>query len=190
MSYWVFTDIFEEAGPRFTPFHGGFGLLNIEGIKKPSYFSYYLLNKLGETELINSDSASYTTKDVNGNIQVLFWNFKNTLPTDTTNDQAYFSQEIPSKPYGNITIDLANIPKGKYNLEIYKVGYKVNDPYTTYLSMGKPNQLTQQQVANINQQNSGSPISSQPITIRSDGKFTKNIAVNENDVLMVNLIKQ
>jgi xylan 1,4-beta-xylosidase len=28
MSYWVFTDIFEEPGPRFTPFHGGFGLLN------------------------------------------------------------------------------------------------------------------------------------------------------------------
>jgi xylan 1,4-beta-xylosidase len=27
MSYWVFTDIFEEPGPRFTPFHGGFGLL-------------------------------------------------------------------------------------------------------------------------------------------------------------------
>ncbi len=23
MSYWVFTDIFEEAGPRFEPFHGG-----------------------------------------------------------------------------------------------------------------------------------------------------------------------
>jgi xylan 1,4-beta-xylosidase len=27
MSYWVFTDIFEEAGPRFESFHGGFGLL-------------------------------------------------------------------------------------------------------------------------------------------------------------------
>ena len=37
ISYWVFTDIFEEAGPRFTPFHGGFGLLNYQGIKKPAY---------------------------------------------------------------------------------------------------------------------------------------------------------
>jgi xylan 1,4-beta-xylosidase len=25
MSYWVFTDIFEEPGPRFEAFHGGFG---------------------------------------------------------------------------------------------------------------------------------------------------------------------
>ena len=190
MSYWVFTDIFEEAGPRFTTFHGGFGLLNIEGIKKPSYFSYYLLNKLGETELTNSDSSSYTTKSATGNIQVLFWNFKNTLPTDSTNDQSYFNQEIPSKPIGNVTIDLANIPKGKYNLEIYKVGYKVNDPFTSYILMGKPDQLTQQQVETIKQQNNGLPISSQPIIIRADGKFTKNIAINENDVFLVNIVKQ
>nr|MDA3927548.1 hypothetical protein [Prolixibacteraceae bacterium] len=27
MSYWVFTDIFEESAPRFEPFHGGFGML-------------------------------------------------------------------------------------------------------------------------------------------------------------------
>jgi xylan 1,4-beta-xylosidase len=33
MSYWTFTDIFEEAGPRTTPFHGGFGLLNYQDLK-------------------------------------------------------------------------------------------------------------------------------------------------------------
>jgi xylan 1,4-beta-xylosidase len=37
LSYWVFTDIFEENGPRWTPFHGGFGMLNYQGIKKPAY---------------------------------------------------------------------------------------------------------------------------------------------------------
>jgi len=51
MSYWVFTDIFEENGPRFLPFHGGFGLLNYQDIKKPAYFSYQFLNKLGKTEI-------------------------------------------------------------------------------------------------------------------------------------------
>jgi xylan 1,4-beta-xylosidase len=42
MSYWVFTDIFEEPGPRFTPFHGGFGLLNYQAINKPAFYSYNL----------------------------------------------------------------------------------------------------------------------------------------------------
>lgn len=32
MSYWTFTDIFEESGPRITPFHGGFGLINYQDI--------------------------------------------------------------------------------------------------------------------------------------------------------------
>ena len=38
MSYWTYTDLFEEPGPPPTPFHGGFGLLNREGIRKPAYF--------------------------------------------------------------------------------------------------------------------------------------------------------
>jgi xylan 1,4-beta-xylosidase len=71
MSYWVFTDIFEEAGPRFEPFHGGFGMLNIQGINKPVFYAYQYLNRLGETELVNSDSASWACKDEHGNMQVL-----------------------------------------------------------------------------------------------------------------------
>ena len=64
MSYWTFTDIFEESGPRFTPFHGGFGLMNIEGIKKPAFFAYSFLNKLGDTELANRDSSSWACKNL------------------------------------------------------------------------------------------------------------------------------
>ena len=36
-SYWTYTDLFEEPGPPPTPFHGGFGLLNREGIRKPAF---------------------------------------------------------------------------------------------------------------------------------------------------------
>ena len=51
MSYWIFTDIFEEAGPRFTPFHGGFGMLNTQGINKPVSYAYQFMNRLGNIEL-------------------------------------------------------------------------------------------------------------------------------------------
>ena len=33
-SYWTFSDIFEEGGMPYKPFHGGFGLLNLQGIPK------------------------------------------------------------------------------------------------------------------------------------------------------------
>jgi xylan 1,4-beta-xylosidase len=50
-SYWTFSDIFEENYFPSVPFHGGFGLLNIHGIAKPSYRAYELLHGLG-TELL------------------------------------------------------------------------------------------------------------------------------------------
>jgi len=59
MSYWTFTDIFEEAGPRMTPFHGGFGMLNYQDLAKPSNIAYKFLNRLADTELTCSDPDAF-----------------------------------------------------------------------------------------------------------------------------------
>ena len=45
-SYWTFTDIFEELGICSAPFHGGFGLLNLYSVPKPSYRAFQILNEL------------------------------------------------------------------------------------------------------------------------------------------------
>jgi xylan 1,4-beta-xylosidase len=188
MSYWVFTDIFEEAGPRFTPFHGGFGLLNYQGIKKPAFYAFSFLNKLGETELANTDTSSWVCKNAKGDIQVLFWDFTYTLP-DSINNQDYYIRDLPANTKGKVKLEIKGIPEGKYQLEIYKVGYKVNDPYTTYFSMNKPNQLTKQQVEYIKQQNDGSPVSKESVKINSSGVFSKELEVRENDVFLLKLTK-
>ena len=46
-SFWTFSDIFEENYFPSVPFHGGFGLLNLHGIAKPTYRSFELLHQLG-----------------------------------------------------------------------------------------------------------------------------------------------
>ncbi|WP_281636575.1 GH39 family glycosyl hydrolase [Flavobacterium marginilacus] len=190
MSYWVFTDIFEEPGPRFTPFHGGFGLLNTQGIKKPAYFSYFLMNKLGEIELKNSDTSSWATKNAKGNVQLLFWDFTYTLPEKDVNNQAYYIKDLPSKSKGEVKIEVEGLQKGKYNLEIYKVGYKVNDAYTDYFAMGRPSQLTLEQVKSIKQKNSGLPIATEKVTIDATGKYSRSYKINENDVVFFSFVKQ
>jgi xylan 1,4-beta-xylosidase len=58
-SYWTFSDIFEENYFPSVPFHGGFGLLNIHGIAKPSYRAFELLHGLG-TELMEVVGAHAT----------------------------------------------------------------------------------------------------------------------------------
>ena len=189
MSYWVFTDIFEEPGPRFTPFHGGFGLLNYQAINKPAFYSYQFLNRLGDTELINKDSCSWVCKDKDGNVQILFWNFTYTLP-DSTNNQNYYTRDLPANSKGKVKINISGIPAGMYNLEVYQVGYRVNDAYTTYYDMGRPNQLTKEQVNTIKKLNDGSPIYCKKIELKTGEPFVKELDIRENDVFLITMTKQ
>jgi len=189
MSYWVFTDIFEEPGPRFTPFHGGFGLLNYQAINKPAFYSYKFMNQLGNTELKNNDSSSWTCKDENGNIQILLWDFTYTLP-DSINNQDYYIQDLPAKSKGKVKINISKVPAGKYRVEIYKVGYRVNDPYTTYFDMGRPGQLTKEQVRKIKELNDGSAIFSEKIKIKTGEPFLKELEIRENDVFLITMTRQ
>ncbi len=189
MSYWVFTDIFEEAGPRFTPFHGGFGLMNTQGIKKPAYHAYSLMNKLGETELKNSDKKSWACKSKDGDFQLLLWDYTYTLPDESINNQDYFNQDLPAKNKGVVEINVSNFPEGNYQLEIYKVGYKSNDPYTLYYQLGSPEQLTKRQVEFLKSSSNGTPEVKELIKIDSDHIFKHEIPLCENDVIFINLIQ-
>src|SRR5476651_2447256 len=109
MSYWTFTDIFEEAGPRATPFHGGFGLMNYQDIKKPAYYAFRFLNQLGDKELANADGASIATKDDKGNMQLLLWDFTITHPGDSVNDQNFYKRDLPAKAAASVTLNIKNV---------------------------------------------------------------------------------
>jgi xylan 1,4-beta-xylosidase len=189
MSYWVFTDIFEESAPRFTPFHGGFGMLNTQGINKPVFYAYQFLNQLGKTELINEDKMSWACKDEKGNIQVLAYDFTYTLPDDSINNQVYYIRDLPSKDKGNLKVNISGVPEGNYSLEVYKVGYRCNDAYTTYFDLGRPNQLTKQQVEQIKKINGGTPVSAEIVKVKEGVPFIKELKIRENDVYFLNLIK-
>lgn len=47
-SFWTFSDIFEEVSFPSAPFHGGFGLLNLYDVPKPTYRAFQLLHRLGD----------------------------------------------------------------------------------------------------------------------------------------------
>lgn len=189
MSYWVFTDIFEEKGPRATPFHGGFGLLNYQSIKKPAYYAYQFLNNLGETELKSSDKESWICKNQHGDVQSLIWDFTIKHPEDKVFNSVYYKRDIPAKEIGFIQLKYSNIAAGNYMLSVVKVGYKSNDVYGTYMKMGSPNQLTKSQVQALNEINSGAAIIKEVVEVKSDQLFSYQLPIKENDVYFINLIK-
>ncbi len=61
-SFWTFSDILDENYFPPSPFHGGFGLLNLYGVAKPSYRAFELLHALG-TDLVEAWSDKHPTVD-------------------------------------------------------------------------------------------------------------------------------
>jgi xylan 1,4-beta-xylosidase len=59
-SFWTFSDLFEENYFPSIPFHGGFGLLTLHGIAKPSYRAFQLLHRLGEELVVPVDGLHDT----------------------------------------------------------------------------------------------------------------------------------
>lgn len=186
MSYWVFTDIFEEPGPRFEAFHGGFGLMNTQGIKKPAYFAYQFLNQLSVTELKNTDAQSFATRDTKGNVQVLLWDSTRTLP-DGINNQQYYIKDLPPADKGEVNIQVNGLKKGRYTLSISQVGYKQNDAFTAYIGMGSPAQLSKAQVAELKASATGKPAQEKTIRVAKDGQFNVSLPLRENDVYLIQL---
>ncbi|MFT3781294.1 MAG: hypothetical protein QM790_04700 [Nibricoccus sp.] len=187
MSYWTFTDIFEEAGPRMTPFHGGFGLLNYQDLPKPSYFAYKFLNALGDSELNCSDPAAIVCRNNSGGVQALFWDFTITHPGPSIINQEYYVKDLPSKTKEPAELKLTGLKKGSYRLLATKVGYRANDVQAAWRDLGSPGQLTRAQVEKLRQASSGVPALDTKVEVGADGSFSRRFDMRENDVWLVEL---
>ena len=187
MSYWVFTDIIEEVGVPTAPFHGGFGLLNLQGIRKPAYFAFQWLARLGPTELRNGDASSWVTRDQAGNIQVLVWDLTNPVVGRSPNNTV-FRKVIEPKSKGQVAITISHVPAGDYRCTRWQVGYEKNDVYTAYMKMNSPQQLTRGQEQALRKAAAGEPEAQ--TDIRIDGTFTQTLPLRENDVILLTLTRR
>jgi len=81
LSYWTFTDVFEEAGAGNSMFYGGFGMVNYQGIVKPVFHAYRFLNMLGDEELIRKDNYIVTRNSDSRFISALMYNYPSEIKT-------------------------------------------------------------------------------------------------------------
>ena len=130
-SYWVYTDIFEENAPPAKSFHGGFGLMNMHSIPKPTYYAYTFLHRLGDTELFSDDEDSYVCKSDDG-VQILLWNVK--TPETNEGNRKYFSRPLPAKKMDDTAIEIGGLtPNTEYSVSTETIGYRSGDAYNAYL---------------------------------------------------------
>ena len=74
MSFWTFSDVFEEGGPIGQPFEGDFGLRAEGGINKPSFYDFALLHGLGEERLAGEVHDAIITRRKDGALAIAVWN--------------------------------------------------------------------------------------------------------------------
>jgi len=74
MSYWTFSDVFEEQGVVKRPFYGGYGLIAEDGLPKPAFNAFKLLHRLGETRIPVAGDDILATRRADGTIVIALWN--------------------------------------------------------------------------------------------------------------------
>lgn len=186
MSYWTYTDLFEEAGPPPTSFQGGFGLVNREGIRKSAFFAYRYLDELGREGLRDSDPESWLTSD-GRSFSGLIWNY--TPPHQTVGDRSYFRELHPSGSLPPIRLTVSSLLPGDYRLSVFRTGYRANDAYSRYIDWGLPANLTTRQIAALQRLTRDAPETSLVLHVDSSGVFRRQIPIRTNDIILVKLTR-
>ncbi|KQY85160.1 beta-xylosidase [Brevundimonas sp. Root1423] len=183
MSYWTFSDLFEETGPQTLPFQGGFGLLNPQGVRKPAFFAYKYLNSLGDRRLDTGDSRSIAAiRD--RTLQLLAWRYE--PPVQDVSDRSFYTRirEPGAAPALNIAV--SGLRPGSHAVRIRRVGFEANDAHTAWLAMGSPPSLTTAQVQALHDVTTDAAQSAVAIA-GADGKATISIPMRVHDVVLVEI---
>ena len=104
MSYWTFSDVFEEGGDARTPFHGGFGLLAVGDIPKASFNDFALLHRLGTERLTADSDTALVTRRRDGALVIAVWNYAPPGPGGGTKTYALGLRNIAGLSRASIRI--------------------------------------------------------------------------------------
>ena len=96
---------------------------------------------------------------------------------------------LEPKPVGPVTLKLSSLKPGHYRLAISHIGYEKNDPFSAYLKMGKPDQLTPAQVADLKALATGQPDDERDIVVDAGGIWQADFPMREGDVVLVRLTR-
>jgi xylan 1,4-beta-xylosidase len=140
MSYWTFSDVFEEQGVVKQPFYGGFGLIAAGDIPKPAYNAFKLLHDLGDRRIAVDSSSVLATRRKDGTLVIAAWNLIDP-------DQSPGGATTPNWSAAGKTIHLRfeHLAR-KYTVRISRLDRDHGDIHPSYEKMGQPPYPTQEQL--------------------------------------------
>jgi xylan 1,4-beta-xylosidase len=134
MSYWTFSDVFEEQGVVKKPFYGGYGLIAEDDLPKPAFNAFKMLHHLGSTRLPVSADNILATRSADGSIAIAVWN------------QA--PSEADGAKWKRVTLELDSLT-GNHRASVYRLDADHGSPAKAYAAMGSPDYPTQAQIESL-----------------------------------------
>jgi xylan 1,4-beta-xylosidase len=144
MSYWSFSDVFEEQGVVRTPFYGGFGLMAEDGIPKPALNAFAMLHRLGDRRLkLDSDSA-LATKVGEGSLAIALWNYAPPFGTGAR----YTSTPAVVGPAKHFDVKIEGV-NANASVQIWRVDADHGNVVKTFDAMGRPDAPSRDQILKL-----------------------------------------
>jgi len=132
MSYWTFSDVFEEQGVVKQPFYGGYGLIAAGGIPKPSYAAFEVLHELGDQRIELKSDAALLTRRADGSLVLAVWNL------------------VPPEQNGSARTVTIRFKDSKFReAQVARVDHDHGDVHGVYQKMGSPQYPTPSQVEQL-----------------------------------------
>ncbi|HEX7760432.1 MAG TPA: beta-xylosidase [Caulobacteraceae bacterium] len=184
MSYWTYTDLFEEPGPPPTPFHGGFGLMNREGVRKPAWFAYKYLNALSGRQLACADPHVFAAADGAG-VTALVYDWSQ--PHQVVSNRPFYTRPHPAPAAAPAMLRLTGVTPGAYRLRVRRTGFGSNDAYSAYLDMGSPGTLSATELERLQDLTADRPERDQAVHVGRSGSLSLGLPMRANDIVLVQL---
>lgn len=148
LSFWAFTDVFEETGAGDSIFHGGFGLINYQGIVKPSFHAYRMLSRLGDTLLYRDEHAFFTKKE--GKLAALLYHYplSSTVSMSPYPDRSRAQKELETGEAVTVSCTLTGLTPGAEIL-IETLDREHGWALPLWLDMGAPEPPTREETARL-----------------------------------------
>lgn len=151
IGYWLLSDFHEELTLPKELFHGGLGMFTKNGFKKPAYFAFLFLNKLGDRLIERGKNYIITSR--NKKIIILLFNYihySNTYAEEVGINTNYENRYnvFPNKKKLNIQLNL-NFARGDYELTKRIYNQDNGSVYDLYSNMGSSSYLTDEETEYI-----------------------------------------
>lgn len=124
-------------------FFGDYALVNQYGMKKPSYYAYYFLSKLGDT-LIDKGNGYIVTKK-GDDIQILLCSYGDEITKLIMFDNMLKKRGIRNTAERKFSLNIVNLPYD-YNIIKYEINERQGSTYNYWINMGKPKRLKEEEV--------------------------------------------